>query len=136
MKMEKQDANVSFTYVYSADEQDEIRRIRQKYQIQEEDNMSRLRKMDEAVTQKATVISLVAGIAGMLVMGFGMSLIMTDLGTTIGIHGSIVWSLGIAVGLIGIILVASAYPTYSRVLKKERKKAAPEILKLTEELMR
>ncbi len=134
--MEKQDENVSFTYVYSADEQDEIRRIRQKYQIQEEDNMSRLRKIDEAVTQKATVISLVAGIAGMLVMGFGMSLIMTDLGTTIGIHGSIVWILGIAVGLIGIILVAAAYPTYSRVLKKERKKVAPEILKLTEELMR
>jgi len=65
VKMEKQDENVSFTYVYSADEQDEIRRIRQKYQIQEEDNMSRLRKMDEAVTQKATVISLVAEIAGM-----------------------------------------------------------------------
>ena len=134
--MEKRDENVSFAYVYSADEQEEIRRIRQKYQVQEEDNMSRLRKLDEAVTQKATVISLVTGIAGMLVMGFGMSLVMTDLGAMLGMHGNIVWILGIVVGVIGIILVASAYPTYSRVLKKERKKEAPEILKLTEELMR
>lgn len=127
--MENRNENVSFAYVYSADEQDEIRRIRQKYQAQEEDNMSRLRKLDASVTQKATIISLIIGITGSLVMGTGMSLILTDLGTKIGMTG-------ISIGVVGIILVALAYPMYNGVLKKEREKIAPEILRLTEELMK
>lgn len=136
MKVEKRDEKVSFAYVYSADEQDEIRRIRQKYQMQEEDSMSQLRKLDATVTQKATTISLIIGIIGALIIGTGMSLIMTDLGTLLGMYDSMVWILGVAAGIIGMILTALAYPIYSRVLKKEREKAAPEILKLTEELMK
>lgn len=134
--MGNKDENVSFAYVYSADEQDEIRRIRQKYQAQEEDNMSRLRKLDAFVTQKATIISLIIGIIGSLVMGTGMSLILTDLGTILGMTGITVMITGISIGVVGIILVALAYPIYNGVLKKEREKIAPEILRLTEELMK
>ena len=136
MKMENRNENASFAYVYSADEQDEIRRIRQKYQAQEEDNMSRLRKLDASVTQKATIVSLVIGIIGSLVMGTGMSLILTELGLLLGMDGSIAWIIGVIIGIIGIILVALAYPVYNRILKKEREKIAPEILRLTEELMK
>lgn len=136
MKMENREENVSFTYVYSADEQDEIRRIRQKYQKQEEDPMGKLRKLDYAVTQKATAISLVVGVAGALVMGAGMSLIMTDIGQMLGMSDSILWILGMIVGVIGMIFAAFAYPIYKAVLKKEREKAAPEILELTEKLMK
>ena len=134
--MENRNENASFAYVYSADEQDEIRRIRQKYQAQEEDNMSRLRKLDASVTQKATIVSLVIGIIGSLVMGTGMSLILTELGLLLGMDGSIAWIIGVIIGIIGIILVALAYPVYNRILKKEREKIAPEILRLTEELMK
>lgn len=134
--MENKDRNVSFSYVYSAEEQDEIRKIRKKYEFREEDPISRIRKLDNSVTQKATAISLVFGVVGVLIMGSGMSFIMTDLGSIIGMSGNIPWILGMLTGVIGIILVALAYPMYNNVLKKEREKVASEILELTEELMR
>lgn len=134
--MENKDRNVSFSYVYSAEEQDEIRKIRKKYEFREEDPISRIRKLDNSVTQKATAISLVFGIIGVLIMGSGMSFIMTDLGSIIGMSGNIPWILGMLTGVIGLILVALAYPMYNNVLKKEREKVASEILELTEELMR
>lgn len=134
--MENKDRNVSFSYVYSAEEQDEIRKIRKKYEFREEDPISRIRKLDNSVTQKATAISLVFGIIGVLIMGSGMSFIMTDLGSIIGMSGNIPWILGMLTGVVGLVLVALAYPMYNNVLKKEREKVASEILELTEELMR
>ena len=71
--MENKDRNVSFSYVYSAEEQDEIRKIRKKYEFRAEDPVSRIRKLDNSVTQKATAISLIFGVVGVLVMGSGMS---------------------------------------------------------------
>ena len=134
--MENEKTEVSFKYRYSAEEQEEIKRIRQKYQLQEEDEMSRLRKMDAKVTQKATVMSLVLGVVGALLMGLGMSLVMTDLGAMVGITGSAGIITGIMTGVTGMILVILAYPVYNKVQKKEREKIAPEILRLTEELMK
>ena len=43
---------------------------------------------------------------------------------------------GVPVGLTGLVLVALAYPVYNRVLKKERERIAPEILRLSEELLK
>ena len=128
--------NTSFKYTYSANEQEEIKRIRQKYQPQEEDKMTRLRRLDAKVTEKATTAALSIGIIGALVMGTGMSLVMTDLGIILGMQDMLSVIVGIVTGLLGIILVALAYPTYNKMLKKEREKMAPEILKLTEELMK
>ena len=113
--MENKNSDTSFKYTYSAKEQDEIRRIRQKYQQQEEDGISRLRKLDAKVSKKATVISLVLGIAGALVMGGGMSLVMTDLGVVLGMQDIVRIILGIVAGLLGMVLVALAYPVYNKV---------------------
>lgn len=134
--MEKHNTDTGFKYTYSAKEQDEIRKIRQKYQSQEEDAMTRLRKLDASVTSKATVIALVLGIVGALLLGTGMSFIMTDIAVLLGMTGMANMIVGIIVGVLGIILVALAYPVYSKVLKNEREKIAPEILKLTDELMK
>ena len=134
--MESNNTETSFKYTYSASEQEEIKRIRQKYQPQEEDKMSRVRRLDEKVTQKATSVSLVVGIVGALVMGTGMSLVMTNLGVVLGMSDMISMVIGVITGLLGIVLVALAYPVYNNVLKKEREKVAPEILRLTEELMK
>ena len=122
-----------FEYTYSAPEQEEIKRIREKYIPKEENKMDQLRRLDAQVTRKGTVMALVVGIIGSLVLGTGMSLCMTDLGAALGAVVAMV--LGIAVGLAGIVLVALAYPIYNKTLQKERKKIAPEILQLTEELM-
>lgn len=134
--MESKNRETSFKYTYSAKEQDEIKRIRQKYQVREEDGMSKLRKMDAKVSQKATVVSLILGIVGALVMGSGMSLILTDFGGVLGMTGVASIVAGIIAGLFGIVFAALAYPVYNMVLKKERDKIAPEILRLTEELMK
>ena len=69
-------------------------------------------------------------------MGTGMSLLMTNLGELIGIIGTITIVIGIVFGMLGMVLLSIAYPVYAIVLKKEREKIAPEITKLTEELMK
>lgn len=134
--MENKNTETEFKYTYSAKEQEEIKKIRQKYQVPVEDGMTKLRKLDADTSRKATMISIVLGTVGALLMGSGMSLIMTDLGVILGITGITSMVAGIMIGLPGILLVAAAYPVYSKVLKKEREKIAPEILRLTEELMK
>lgn len=132
--MENKEAG--FRYTYSAKEQEEIKRIREKYQPKEDDDISRLRKLDAMVTQKATINSFVTGIIGVLIMGTGMSFVMTDLGTLFGLQGKMNFVIGILIGLSGMVLARAAYPVYSKVLKEEREKTAPEILRLTEELIK
>ena len=134
--MENKNTDVGFNYTYSAVEQDEIRKIREKYQPKIEDDMSKLRKLDAEVTNKATMNSLVIGIIGALIMGTGMSFVMTDLGAVFGLQGNVNLVVGIIVGLVGLVLAGTAYPMYVKVLKRERAKAAPEILRLTEELIK
>ena len=124
----------TFTYTYSAQQQEEIKRIRKKYSAPEENKMDQLRRLDQRATQKAQVWSLVLGIVGALIMGSGMSLVMTDIGEMIGLSNALIP--GIVIGVIGMIPVILAYPTYNRVLKKERERIAPEILRLTDELMK
>lgn len=127
-----------FNYTYSAKEQEEIKAIRKKYITEEknEDKMTQLRRLDAMVTQKATVASLVLGIIGALVLGIGMSLIMTNIGEIIGLIGNSSMVCGIIIGVFGIILVCLAYPIYVHISKKEREKIAPEIIRLTEELLK
>lgn len=68
--MENQDKE-KFSYTYSAKEQEEINRIRKKY-MAEENKMEQLRRLDAGVTEKATAVSIIVGIAGALIMGIGM----------------------------------------------------------------
>ena len=124
--------NHSFEYTYSAQQQQEVERIRKKYLPKEESKMDQLRKLHGIPTQKAQSVSLAVGIIGALIMGTGMSLAMTDLASALG---SLAMVIGIVVGVVGMVLVALAYPIYNRVLTREREKIAPEILKLTDELM-
>jgi hypothetical protein len=124
--------NHSFEYTYSARRQQEVEEIRKAYLPKEEDKMEQLRKLHALPTQKAQAISLAVGIIGALILGTGMSLCMTDLGASLG---RFAMALGIMVGLIGMVMVTSAYPIYNRTLKTERGKIAPKILQLTDELM-
>lgn len=127
-----------FNYTYSAKEQDEIKAIRKKYAAPEQtkDKMVQLRLLDASVTKKATTFALVLGVIGALVLGMGMSLAMTDIGKIIGLPGGMTMLIGILIGIVGIVLVCVAYPIYNYVLKKEREKLAPEIIRLTDELMK
>lgn len=123
----------TFKMTYSAQQQDEIRAIREKYAPKEPTKMEQLRALDESVTKKATGVSIAVGVTGTLIMGFGMSLTMSEFGKYFGDLGFI---LGIALGVVGIGILACAYPFYTRTLKKEREKIAPRVLSLTDELMK
>ena len=134
--MENKNENEGFRYTYSAKEQEELKKIREKYTTREEDKMERLRRLDNSVTQKAQIVSLIFGIIGALALGLGMSLAMSELGKILGFHRDMAMLLGIIIGVMGGILACLAYPMYNLVVKRERKKIAPEIIKLTDELMK
>ena len=123
-----EDRKESFSYTYSARVQEEIKSIRSRYVEPEEDKMETLRRLDRSATRKGTVLSLIVGIVGTLLMGVGMCCAMVWMGA---------WFVpGIVIGLVGIAVLACAYPLYVRITKKEREKIAPEILRLTDELMK
>lgn len=123
------DNDTTFNYTYSAKEQEEIRRIREKYAPpdRQEDKMAQLRRLDKNVTKPGAIVSLAVGIVGTLLLGLGMSCVMVWTG----------WFLpGIVLGVVGIALIAAAWPLYKRITAKYREKLAPSILRLTDELMR
>ena len=126
--MNESKQNSPFRYTYRAKEQEEIKRIRSKYLPKEENKMELLRRMDAQVTQKATMYSIIVGVIGALILGVGMCCCM--------VWADSVFALGIIVGLIGMAVLALAYPLYNRTIKKERERIAPEILRLTEDLMK
>ena len=136
--MENNNENNGFQYNYSAKEQAELKRIRDKYTAptEVEDKMARLRRLDASVTKTAQAIALVFGVIGTLILGFGMSLVMTELAESLGISGDAAMVIGIIVGIVGGILASLAYPIYNAIVKAKRKKLAPEIIRLTDELMK
>lgn len=123
----------TFKMTYSAQQQEEIEAIRSKYIPKEEDKMEQLRSLDERVERKATMVAIIVGILGTLILGIGMSLVMSDFGL---ILGKAAFPIGIILGVIGMVVLGLAYPIFHRTLKKEREKIAPEVLRLTDELMR
>ena len=128
--------NESFNYTYSAAQQEEVEAIRKKYLPVEEDKMEQLRRLDQQVTSKATMVSIIIGVVGALIMGTGMSLAMTDIGNYLGMSGNVGLIVGIVIGVIGMAVLGVAYPLYNRTLRVEREKVAPEIIRLTDELMK
>lgn len=126
--MEEKPAN--FTYTYSAMTQEEVKRIREKYltPTPEEEKLERLRHLDRDVTKLGTVIAIIVGVIGALTMGIGMSCTM--------VWADKLFFLGIIIGLIGIAIIGSTYPLYVYITKKQRRKIAPEIIRLTDELMK
>jgi len=126
--MEQNNRVEGFQYSYSAKQQEEIKKIRRKYEEPKEDKMAYLRRLDEKATQKGTIYALILGVVGILILGVGMCCILV---------WQEVWFVpGILIGLLGIAGLSVAYPIYLRITKKEREKIAPEILRLTDELLK
>ena len=116
-----------FEYTYSAPANSEVARIREKYLPKEVTKLDQLRALDAAVTKRGNAISIVHGILYSLILGLGMSCCLVWAG---------VWFVpGILIGCIGLAGVTATYPIYNRIVKQDREKAAPEILRLSEELI-
>lgn len=117
-----------FTYTYSAGEQEEIKRIRQKYLPPEENKMEQLRRLDESAAKKGTIAALSLGIFSGLLLGIGMCCTM--------MWAEILFVPGIVIGMIGIAGLGAVYPLYLNITKKQREKLAPRVLEITNELMK
>lgn len=113
-----------FKYSYSAREQEEINEILKKYIPKQETDSAilEIKKLDRRVTNRANAAGISAGIIGLLILGFGMSCVLVWQDT--------LFALGVIIGIVGIAVTASAYHIYKLVLKRERKKAAPQIMRL------
>lgn len=121
------DTKEKFVYSYSAKQQKEIEEIRSKYLPKKENKLDEIRKLDELVTKKATIISIVIGLISTLIFGFGLCCIL-EWKETMFIQG-------LFIGIFGVFGIVSAFPLYNIILKKQRSKIAPKILKLSDELM-
>lgn len=117
----------SFEYIYSAPQQEEVKKIREKYLVQEPTKMDRLRALDAGATRRGTAVSVTLGVLSSLLLGIGMCCSMVWAGG--------LFVPGIVIGFVGILGVCLCYPLYTRVTDRERRRIAPEILRLTEELM-
>jgi len=110
-----------------------IQKIRAKYQGKEITDLDALKQLDKKVQRPANLFAIIFGSIAALVMGSGMSLVMTDIAAILGIPNPMV--LGIIIGVIGLLMVIVNYPIYKGILGSRRKKYAAQILALSDQLM-
>ena len=116
----------TFNYTYSSKQQEEIKKIRDKYIPKEENKMELLRRLDESATKPGMIAALILGIISALILGIGMCCTM--------VWAETMFIPGILIGVIGLMGISAAYPLYTHITRKRREKLAPEILRLTDEL--
>lgn len=111
-----------------------ISKIRTAYTPKQKGDIDELRRLDVQVRRPAQVFSYIFGSIGAVIMGAGMSLVMTDIAKTLGIPNAL--PIGIAIGIVGMILAIVNYPIHNAILNSRKKKFAPAILALSDKLSR
>ena len=92
-----------------------------------------LRELDAKVKRPANIFAYVFGSISAIIMGAGMSLVMTDIGAMIGMENTMVP--GIAIGCVGMLMALFNYPIYGAILGNRKRKYSAEILKLSDKIM-
>ena len=110
-----------------------VQKIRTQYTEKQHTELDELKELDAKVKRPANVFAYTYGSVSAVVMGAGMSLVMTDIGAAIGLASVMVP--GIAIGVVGMGMALSTYPIYKGMLNARRKKYAPEIMKLSDKIM-
>jgi len=111
-----------------------VQKIRTQYTETEHSQLDQLKAMDRKVKRPANVFAYVFGTVSAIIMGSGMSLVMTDIGSTVGMADPMVP--GIVIGVIGLILAVINYPIHKSILNSRKKKYAVKIIALSDELMK
>ena len=115
------------------DQQFMAEKIRTQYMEKQPSELDALRQLDAKVKRPATVFSYIFGSVSAIVMGSGMSLVMTDVASKLGMGDMMIP--GIIIGVVGMALALVNYPIYKGILKSRKKKYAAEILSLSEKIM-
>ena len=111
-----------------------VQKIRTQYTEKQHTELDALKALDAMVKRPANVFGYVFGSVSAIVMGAGMSLVMTEIGAMIGLTSPMVP--GILIGIVGMCMTLSTYPIYQNILAHRKKKYAPQILKLSEKIMK
>lgn len=110
-----------------------VQKIRTQYTEKEHTQLDELKELDAKVKRPANVFAYVFGSISAIIMGSGMSLVMTDLGSTLGMENAMVP--GIVIGVIGMIMAIANYPIYKKMLASRRAKYADRIMELSDKIM-
>lgn len=110
-----------------------VQKIRTQYTEKEHTELDALKALDRKVKAPVNTFAWVFGSLSALVMGCGMSLIMTDIGAVVGLADPM--APGIVIGLVGMVLAIANYPMYQRLLANRRKKYADQIIQLSNRIM-
>ena len=110
-----------------------VQKIRTQYTEKQHTELDALKALDAKVKKPANVFAYTYGSVSAIIMGAGMSLVMTEIGEIIGLASAMVP--GIAIGVVGMGMALSTYPIYKKMLNARKKKYASEILKLSDQIM-
>ena len=111
-----------------------VEKIRSKYMQEQHTGLDALKALDAKVKRPARVFGYGYGTVGAIVMGAGMSLVMTDIGAVLGLEDSLVP--GIAVGVVGMVMALTTWPIYKKLLVSRKKKYASRIMALSERIVK
>ena len=115
------------------DQQFMAQKIRTQYMEKTPSELDALRELDAKVKRPANVFAYIFGSISAIVMGAGMSLVMTDIGATIGMDSTMIP--GIVIGVVGMIMALVNYPIYKGILNSRKNKYGAEILALSDKIM-
>ena len=115
------------------DQQFMAQKIRTQYMEKQSTELDALRALDAKVKRPATVFGYVFGSISAIIMGAGMSLVMTDIGSAIGLASTLIP--GIAIGVAGLAMALLTYPIYKGILNSRKRKYGGEILRISDEIM-
>ena len=111
-----------------------VQKIRSQYTEKQYTELDELKALDAKVKKPANIFAIVFGTLSAIVMGAGMSLVMTDIGATVGLADPMIP--GIAIGIVGMGMALLTYPIYKKILSGRKKKYAPQILQLSDQIMK
>ena len=111
-----------------------VEKIRSQYTQEQHTELDALKALDARVKRPANVFGFTWGTIGSVVMGAGMSLVMTEIGAVLGLEETMVP--GIAVGVAGMVMALTTWPIYQKILTSRKKKFAEQIMELSERIMK
>ena len=115
------------------DQQFMVQKIRTQYMEKAPSELDELRELDAKVKRPANIFGYAFGSISAIVMGAGMSLVMTDIGETLGITSALVP--GIVIGVVGLCMALLTYPIYKKILASRKNKYGAEIISLSDKIM-
>ena len=111
-----------------------VQKIRTQYTEKEHTGLDELKELDTKVKRPANVFAYIFGSISAIIMGAGMSLVMTDIAETVGIQNPMLY--GIVIGIVGMFMAIINYPIYKGILGSRRKKYADKIIALSDKIMK